>query len=88
MRINNKRPINITLSPDVLDKLAQMERNAKKIYGKEVSRSAIIESLLRAAGDRKMQIKSRIQQIQKELCELGDELTAITEQEQEDLKNG
>jgi hypothetical protein len=77
MKIDNKRPINITLSPDVLDKLAQMERNARKIYGKTASRSAIIEDLLRKAGDRKSQILSRIKQIQIEMVDLQGELEAI-----------
>ena len=85
MKFENKQAINITLSPHVLDKLAQMETNAKKIYGSTMSRSAIIETLIVQAGDRKTQVISRIKSLQKELCDLGDELNRI-KQEEEDSK--
>lgn len=87
MKFNNKRPINITLSPDIHEKLEQMERNARKLYGKQVSRSAIIEELLRTAGDRKSQVISRIRLIQKELLDLGQELEVLNMKESEEVSD-
>jgi hypothetical protein len=86
MKYDNKRPINITLSPDIHEKLEQMERNARKLYGKQVSRSAIIEELLRTAGDRKSQVISRIKLIQKELLDLSDELQILEMKQSEEVK--
>ena len=85
MKFDNKRPINITLSPDVHEKLEQMERNARKLYGKTASRSAIIEQLVRAAGDRKSQVISRIKQIQKELLDLSEELQVLNMKQDEEV---
>jgi hypothetical protein len=73
----------ICLSPHVAVKLHLMEQNAIKIYGKKASMSAIIETLIVKASDRKTQVISRIRSIQKELLDLDKELTDIKEKEGE-----
>ena len=87
MKFENKRALNITISPDVIEKLEQMERNAKKLYGRQVSKSAIIEQLLIQAGDRKSQVVSRIKQIQKELLDLSEELQVLNMKESEEVQS-
>lgn len=74
-----KQHIALMLSPSMRDKLQQMKRNGKKIYGREISMSEIVETMILNAADRETQIKERIKSIQRELCILGDELRAIQE---------
>lgn len=84
---DNKRAVNIMLSPGMIGKLNDMHKNALRIYGRHCSRSQIIEQLIYDASDRETQIKEEIRKLQRRICELGDELRAIVEtKEQEGLK--
>lgn len=83
----NKKPVNIMLSPSMITKLSEMHKNARRIYGHDCSRSAIIEQLILDASDRETQIKEEIRKTQRRLCELSAELNAILEsKQQEELK--
>lgn len=84
--IDHKRAINLTLSPWVIEKLDGMSKNAGKLYGHDYSRSAIVQHMIIKAGDRKSQIQSRLKSLQKEICDLGDELAAIVKKEEEEAK--
>jgi methyl coenzyme M reductase subunit D len=80
--LDRKEQISLMLTPGMREKLNQMHKNSIKIYGKEISMSRIVETLILNASDRKTQIKERIKKIQRELCVLGDELSLIKQEEE------
>ena len=68
-----KQSINLTLKPEVIARLNFLEKNAKKLYGKKASRSAIIETLILGTRDRLQLIKERKKELIKEINSLDDE---------------
>jgi len=81
--LERKERMAFMISPTLRDKLQQMKKNSLKIYGKEISMSRILETLIINAADRETQLKERIKKIQRELCVLGDELRLLQEKKED-----
>jgi hypothetical protein len=79
----NREKINIMLSPVIRKKLEEMHKNAVKLYGREISRSMIIEALIERSGDRMDAVKAEIRKTQLRLTQLSDELVALQEAREE-----
>lgn len=71
------------LSNESIFRLIQLEKNAHKIYGKNSSRSQIIEQLIMNTGDPIQKIKERKRELAREITRLTELEEQIKQQKEE-----